>query len=809
MQKALLIAEKPSLKRTIEEVYNKHKNEIPYDITFMEQRGHLLTLKYPNELSEELEAWSWDTLPFHPDEYGGWQYKIIEDKPTGKFKTSAQRYDEIKNELKSGKYDFVINAGDPDQEGELLIRIVLESLHNTLPVKRYWSNALTEEKVLEALKNLRDDDNEPLFVNLLLAAKARQHSDYLFGMNLSRAASLRMESRVALGRVRTPILSIVCKRDIDIKNFVPSTCYGVKITYDTGIEGSLFDAGLVAEETKEDKDGDTSIIWFDTKEEAENMISRLSSPAKVIKYTKTRKETYAPKLYKLATLQAAAGKFGLTSQETLDTVQSLYEKKYLSYPRTDCEYLSSTENFNGMIKTVANIPEFSNIANNISQETIGKVKKTKKYVNDAKLADSGHSAIVPTTLAPNIAELNDKEKIIYMLVCKQFISIFLPPIVQDITQLITECSGQLFKSSGKTLISAGYGEFVGKKFNDIEIPDCNEGDYLNVDSFDVTEKTTTCPKRFTDAELIKLCEKPAKYLDDKGLAKLGENLKIGTPATRASIIESLINDNKYLIREKEGKTTYIIPTVQGMEIYENIKNCDICKVDLTGQWEIALEDIRAGKLTLNAMENDIRKHVEELVEEMKDTPMSVISTTNRQIICNCPSCEGEIISGPKSFYCTSYKEGCKVGTFKTFLGSKISDKDFLSLLNGEEITKTLKNKEGKSWSQKLKYDLQENKILFVETERQPRPEPTKSNYLCPICKSEMTDNGTVIECDSCEFKFFKKTCSVTLTDEQIKRFFSEGSTGLVKGLVSKKSGKKFNANIVLDKEHNGTAFKFD
>ena len=207
--KALLIAEKPSLKKTIEEVYNKHKSEIPYDIKFMEQRGHLLTLKTPDEIDEDLKKWEWESLPIYPDELGGWKYKVIQEKKVGSFLTSKERFEAIKKELSSGSYDFVINAGDPDQEGELLIRIVLSALKNKLPIKRYWSNDTTEAKVLHALKNLMDDDKDPMLVNLLDAAYVRQHSDWLFGMNISRGASLQMNARAACGRVKTPIQAIV------------------------------------------------------------------------------------------------------------------------------------------------------------------------------------------------------------------------------------------------------------------------------------------------------------------------------------------------------------------------------------------------------------------------------------------------------------------------------------------------------------------------------------------------------------------------------------------------------------------------
>ena len=254
--RALLIAEKPDLMRKIEACYRAHPSEIPYSITFTAQRGHLVTLKKPDELDEELKEWSWDTLPIVPEKHGGWQYQVIKEKKTGNYMTPRERYDEIKKELLTGKYDFVINAGDPDQEGELLVRIVLEHMKNKLPVKRFWTNDLTESHILHALQNLRDDDHDPMLKNLLAAAYGRQHSDYRFGMNLSRAATLKMGARVACGRVKTPILAIVCRREEEIENFKPKTTYGVQAMYTEGFAGSLINnAARGGEEDEEGNDG--------------------------------------------------------------------------------------------------------------------------------------------------------------------------------------------------------------------------------------------------------------------------------------------------------------------------------------------------------------------------------------------------------------------------------------------------------------------------------------------------------------------------------------------------------------------------
>ncbi len=394
MLKALLIAEKPSLKRTIEEYYKKHKSEIPYDIDFIEQRGHLVTLMLPDEIDEEQKKWCWENLPFHPEEHGGWRYKTISEKKEGSFLTAGERYKKIGELLKRGDYDFVINAGDPDQEGELLIRSVLKCLGNKLPVKRFWTNAITESAVIAALKNLMDDDSEPQLTNLLQAGYGRQHSDYRFGMNISRAMSLKMGGRVPCGRVMTPILGIVCKRENEISNFTPKTVYGVKVHYKDGFTGQLYEEK--GSDTDEN-DENSGYVWFDGKEDAFDAMKAVKGPLTITTYDVKRQETFAPKLFKLATLQIAANNVGLSTKRNDEALQSLYEKGYVTYPRTSCEYLSSSEELSRMIESARTVKELGPFIDSISPSAIDRVKATKKYVNDAALKESGHSAIVPTT----------------------------------------------------------------------------------------------------------------------------------------------------------------------------------------------------------------------------------------------------------------------------------------------------------------------------------------------------------------------------------------------------------------------------
>ncbi len=815
-QKALLIAEKPSEMRNIKEVYEKHKSEIPYEITFLAQRGHLMTLKLPNELDEEQSEWAWETLPFHPEDHGGWQYKIIEEKKEGKFLTSKERLDAIRTELKSGDYDFIINAGDPDQEGELLVRIVLAHLKPSIPVKRYWSNDTTEGKVLDALKNLLDDDHDPMLVNLLAAAYGRQHSDYRFGMNISRAASLKMGVMAACGRVKTPILAIVCKREEEIKDFKPTTKYGVMAMYDEGFSGQLYNAAEEAEGSDEEDEKDEAakgLVWFDTEDEAQECIEELGRRATVVKSERKRVETFAPKLYKLATAQVAAGKLGMTSSETLETIQSLYEKGYVSYPRTDCEYLSSHEDFDAMLDAAASCTPIKSYVESIDRSVIAKVKKTKKWVNDDKLKESGHSALAPTTKAPNFATLTPYEQTIYTLISRQFAAIFMPPLVQEKTLVVTEISGKSFKSVGKTTIDAGYAKMLGTKFTDMEIPVHDEDDVIGVEDFEVSSKTSTCPKRFTDGDLIAVCEAPHKYLDDPSLKALGKRLSIGTPATRASIIKELIDKNKYLERHKEGKTgkdgkkkekEYIIPSETGQQIYDNLKDLDICKVDLTGIWEEKLEKVRKGEMTLAELEEGMREHVNALVENIKNNSDITKVFTTKKTVCKCPSCDGDIIIGSKGFYCSNYKDGCKEGAFRKICDTTIKPELFARMIAGDTV-KTKLSKNGREWEQELRYNSQEHRIEFVQSSK---PEIKNIDHSCPKCGGELINDGRKLRCaNECGFTFWLTQFGKALTNEQIESFFEKGTTGVVEGLTGK-SGKTFSAEIVLKQDKTGTELKF-
>lgn len=805
--RALLIAEKPDLMRKIEACYKAHPSEVPYSITFTAQRGHLVTLKKPDELDEELKEWSWDTLPIVPEQHGGWQYQVIKEKKTGNYMTSQERYDEIKKELLTGKYDFVINAGDPDQEGELLVRIVLEHMKNKLPVKRFWTNDLTESHILHALQNLRDDDHDPMLKNLLAAAYGRQHSDYRFGMNLSRAATLKMGARVACGRVKTPILAIVCKREEEIENFKPKTTYGVQAMYTEGFAGSLINNA--ARGGEEDEDENDGIIWFDKKEEALNLIKSLGNRMEVVSYEGKRKETQAPKLFKLATAQIEAGKMGYSAADTLRILQSLYEQKYLSYPRTGCEYLGGEENFNMMLKAAAAVPSLKAAAEGVSAKDIARVRGTKTWVNASALEDEGHSALVPTGLVPEWEDMDTEEQDIYSMVCRQFLAPFLPPLVQDKAELVAKEGENYFRSTGTVLVSPGWTDIFERQHRDNILPRHDKGDILTVETYSVTEKTTKCPKSYTTADLIAVCEAPLKFLDDESLRRVGKKLHIGTPATRASIIEELINKDKYLKKTTKKRREVVVPTKIGREIIDNIGTCDICKVDLTAEWEEKLEKVRLGKLSLAELEDGMKEHVAALVEDFKHRDMRPLETDAKfRKIGTCPVCGKDLVQGPTKIFCAGYKEnGCKAGGFREKHGAVITGVEFLEMAKGKHIFKEMQQGAVK-WKQEIACDPKTLRIIYISNEKD-------SDYSCPICGEPVLELPNAWCCAG----YKKKTCNMyvsksfgnrktEISRDQFKKLFTTGQTDVIDGFISKEKKTEYSARLVADKKEGRIVPKF-
>lgn len=823
-KKGLAICEKPSIVKAIGEVYKKHKKDIPYELDFVAQRGHLLRLLNPDEANEDYKTWSWDNLPITEQSLNGWQYVVIQEKVSAKdkkkdearkFLTSQERFDNIKKHLNSGNYDFVLHIGDPDREGQLLIDIVLEKLGNKLPVMRYWQNALTEEKILPTLQHLRSND-EDFFQNTLKAGKARQHADYLVGMNGSRATSIKMTSRVPVGRVKTTLLATICRRELDILNFKPETVYGVEANYIIGFSGKLFnqaDANETSEvDVEDDKEQSTGLVWFKTKQEAEEFISNTSKEGVVTQKTEKQVQTYANNFFKLSTLQSEAEKrFGYNTDKTKDIAQSLYEAGLLTYPRSTCEYLDSTETLDVYLKSLVTIPRLIPFLKEVNPQAIQRVKSTKKWINDKAVSNSGHSAIVPTSKKANIDTLTEEQKNIYILVAERYLAAFLPALIQNKVDLVVAIDNdKTFTSKGKTLVSKGWTELYQRNINDIELPDVKEGDVIIVKDFGIPTKTTQCPKRYTSGTLTDWCENPTKDLDDKSLKSKLKNLKIGTPATLSEAIKTLIFVDKQVALKKEGKNEVLCPTEAGMTIYKNLSaiNFSLLEVDTTGSWEIALEEIIEGTRSFEDFEKEIQAFVNSMILEIKNSNMTAVASNfSKEVIGKCTKCGGNIIQTDKSFYCSGYKENqCMSGGFRNVGGHLITKEEFKQLQQGEELVfDAVFQKKGSKRKQKYKQRIHLNENGTIET--------VKNHFVvmeapCPACGKRLFEGDNAYICEgvkdkTCQFYLNKITSDVVLQQEDIDLIIKGEDTRKIKNLVYyDKDGKKkstYNAVLYLDK----------
>ena len=638
MSKALLIAEKPSLMRDILAVYNKMKMDDIID--FMAFAGHTMTLAEPGDYKAEWgeKKWSWDMLPIVPDNF---KCKVSPDK--------VKLYKELKYKLDTGKYDYVINACDPDREGQAIFQYFYEHTGCKLPVKRFWTNDLTEVSIKKTLLNLRDN-NEPFLKNLMIASKLRGQFDWLVGMNLTVASSLQMHTTSKVGRVKTPTLKIIVDRELEILNFKPKTTYELEATFGD-YSGVHFDT--------------EGVVRFNTKEDGEKIIKDLSKEGIVESIEKKTESTTAPQLYSLSSLQTDASKtFGYTAEETKSLVQSLYEKKILSYPRTDNPYISSelAKKFPMLLKATTAIPELESYANDIiaNKKVQEAVAKNKKYVDDAKMAESGHYAIVPTGVVPHLSKLSKDELNIFTMVSKRLVAIFMPPMKVSKTTIVTNSNGYLFRTTGKILIDKGFSVIFDTKTSDVLLPDVKKGDKFPLTKTALNEKISTPPLRYTDGTLISVMENPIKFLLDEGLkTTIKENKGIGTTATRDNIIGELVA-NGYIEKKKgRGKVEYIYATEKGISIIENLKDKEISSVDLTGVWEDNLSKVEKGDMNANEFKKLMVDYVLKSIDDIKNSSMSKVSNnSNAEVLGACPKCGKPFKEGKDFYLCSGYKATC-------------------------------------------------------------------------------------------------------------------------------------------------------
>ena len=650
----LFIAEKPSMGRAIaqglEALGNKSRSadgciHVGSDtVTWL--FGHILEQYSPDEYDEKYKRWHIEDLPIVPSV---WKLKV---------KPDAKKQYKIVSAL-AKEADEIIHAGDPDREGQLLVDELLAHIGvlKTKPVKRILLNALDVKSVQEALKHIRPNDE---FVGLRNSALARSRADWLIGMNLSRiytilARSAGYDSVVNVGRVKTPTMGLVVRREIEIRTFKPVTFFTPQVEF-RHVNGSFRAKWKAQEQDGVDEEG--RIL---KKDLAEEILTASSVPPAKIESVEQKKGTSPQRLpYSLSALQIDAGKiFGYSPQEVLDTQQALYEKKLTSYPRSDCDYLPENQ-----LGDAAAILKNLAAADSSLEQFIEKADlsiKSRAW-NDKKI--SAHHAIVPTTIETKLSDLSEKEKNLYMLIAKSYIAQFYPAQEFLSTKVELSAGGEMFTASGKVILQQGWKSLYQNdaKKDDVEneeeqqsLPDMQQGDSVEFAGGKIVEGVTKPPARFTPATLLKAMKEIHKYVHDKELAaSLKECSGIGTEATRAGMIDEL---EKRGFIKKAGKN--FVPTEIASSMCRILPE-SLIYPDLTARWEDALDKIGKKEMSLADFGTQQKRFLDELLAGAKEAKIPPPRNLPLCPACKKPLRRRKSKKGTWFWSCSGYPDCTKV-----------------------------------------------------------------------------------------------------------------------------------------------------
>lgn len=599
--KHLVIAEKPSVGRDIARVLHCNKKTNTYiegtDYIVTWALGHLVTLADPEQYDEQYKTWNMDTLPMLPE-----HWKLVVIKQTGR------QFHAVKELIFRKDVSDIIIATDAGREGELVARWILDKAGNQKPLKRLWISSVTDKAIREGFQNLRPGKSyEPLY----RAAVARAQSDWVVGINATRALTCKYNAQLSCGRVQTPTLAMIAAREEEIRTFKPVPYYGLK----AAVGGITF--------TWTDARSGSSRSFDKDRIQA---IKQASAPSLLVTDVRKKlKKTFAPALYDLTALQREANqKFGFSAKQTLNIMQRLYENhKVLTYPRTDSRYLTTdiVPTLKERLKACA-VGPYSKIAGRLSMQ---KLQANKSFVNDSKVSD--HHAIIPTEQFVQLDHMSNEERKIYDLVVRRFLAVLSPACEYEETSISGTIGEERFSAKGNFIKSAGWREVYESGYTDgededeeqttfsqISLPDVQKGETLPVTALTITEGKTKPPARFTEGTLIAAMENPVKYLKhkDKDVVKtLGETGGLGTVATRADIIEKLFNS---FLMEKKGNEIHI--TSKGKQLLSLVPS-DLKSPELTASWEMRLQAIAKGKESDKTFMKEIDNYTKALIQEIK------------------------------------------------------------------------------------------------------------------------------------------------------------------------------------------------
>jgi DNA topoisomerase-3 len=840
MTKSLIIAEKPSVAQDIVRAltplagkFDKHDEYFESETYLVTSAvGHLLEIKAPEEFDVKRGKWSFANLPVIPPHF--------DLNPIDK---SKGRLSAIVKLVKRKDVSEIINACDAGREGELIFRLIQQHSKSKHPVRRLWLQSMTPAAIRDGFEHLRSDKQ---MLPLADAARCRSEADWLVGINGTRAMTA-FNSRdggfflTTVGRVQTPTLSIMVEREEKIRKHVSRDYWEIKASFAAQAgeyEGKWFDPKW--KKNPDDADQRADRLWNERDAQAIAEAAR-GQPASVTEEAKPSTQS-APGLYDLTTLQREANsRLGFSAKTTLSIAQALYEKhKVLTYPRTDSkalpeDYVDVVKQTMKMISTEDMPGPLSALAAHAKTAVKeGYVKPNKRIFDNAKVSD--HFAIIPTLLAPK--SLSEIEAKLYDMVVKRFLAVFFPAAEFMVTTRISTVKAgdkeHRFQTNGKVMVKPGWLAVYGREVqeDDANLVAVAPGEIVQTESVHVNALKTKPPARYTEATLLSAMEGAGKLIDDDDMREAMQEKGLGTPATRAAIIEGLIYE-KYIHRE--GRE--LVPGAKAFQLMTLLRGLgveDLTKPELTGNWEYQLAEMEKGRLERETFMAEIAQMAERIVRKAKEYDRDTIPGDYATLATKCPNCGGVVKENYRRFACAgvaSATEGCgfsiskipgsrafELDEVEKFLADKkIGPLEGFRSKAGWPFTAELKlvfDDELKNW--KLEFDFGEDAKKDGESGEPIDFSAQQALGLCPKDQGHVYEHGASYVCEhavganvTCDFKSGKIILQQPVAREQMSKLLESGKTELLEGFVSNKTRRKFKARLAYDKKEGKVSFEFE
>ena len=800
MSKALVIAEKPSVAADIARALGRLERK---DDAFENDQyvvssavGHLVELALPSAMEKKRGKWTFAALPVIPDEF---ELKPIE--------SNEDRFKMLKRLLKRADVTEIINACDAGREGELIFRMIVKLAGVNKPVRRLWLQSMTPDAIREAFKHLRTDEE---MIPLAKAAFSRAESDWLVGINGTRAMTA-FNSKAGgfqltpVGRVQTPTLAILVEREKKIRAFKPRTYF--EVFGDFGVAAGSYRGRWIDENFRKggEEDARAERIW--EREKAEAIRDKCLGKTGVVTEEKKPASQAAPLLFDLTSLQRDAnGRFGFSARRTLQVAQQLYEKhKVLTYPRTDSRYLP--EDYLATVRsTMGKFADPTLAVHADKAMANGWIRLSKKVFDNTKISD--HNAIIPTGVAPS--GLDDAQQRIFDLVARRFIAVFYPPAQFEVTTRLTRVEGEVFKTDGRIIKDPGWMAVYGREANPEEGGEADlvpivQGENASAEEIEVRQSETKPPPRYNEATLLATMEGAGKLVEDEELRAAMSAKGLGTPATRAAIIEGLILD-AYINRQ--GRE--LAATPKGISLIALLRGIGItalCSPEMTGEWESKLKLMEQGGLQRKEFMAQIRGLTEDIVNKAKNFQGDSVDGDFGELDVRCPKCGAHPLKEEYRVYrCLS----CDYVFWKSLAGRQFDPEEIKTLLTNKELgpLEGFRSKEGRPFSAALKLSI-DGKPEFNFPNAKPSTVDFTSLsplHACTVCnKGQVYADETSYLCDqsvgeekSCGFRMSRTILQREIPPEQVVKLLTTGKTDLLDKFVSKK-GRPFSAYLKLEK----------